>query len=134
MIYALDIDRAWPGVVREIQAIADEYDGGFGVEETYRALKEQRSFLYFHTSGNGFIIVTPEVCKWTKKVSMLVTHGFNNDFPAGQDEYLADLNELAAGMGAKEIVINSNRRGFERCGWDVQVIRYSRKVVTHEQE
>lgn len=129
MITAIDVDILWPRVRDRIQAIADEYDGGWNADDVYQSIKAGRSYLYTQTDGDGFAVIYPETDAWTKERVMQVWVGWNNGDACSQDLYLQQMNQIAAQMQAGRIEMKSRRRGFERCGWQARYTTYSRKVV-----
>jgi len=100
------------------------------IDEIYSLCERKLAYLYTVSDGDAFAIVQLKCDLETNRKYMFVwacwNHGDTTIITKKGNEY---LDELARGMGAKEIRFYSRRKGFERAGWKIDNIIYSRAVT-----
>lgn len=130
MITARPLDETWPIVEAAIIATCEKLDYPPSLPAVLHALcLSGKAYLYTFSESDAFAIVQPQVDTGTHVVVMYVWMGHNaGQSPLTVEQYEAYMNELAQGMGATEVRMQSKRKGFERTGWKIEHIVYSRPV------
>jgi len=130
MLIMVDAKENWPIVLPGLQEIQTEQQTPWSPDDLLRMCEDKEAALFLAEDGDGFLIAQPRIAKYTgeKLFYIVACHGEG----ICQDKYREYVNTLAEIMGAGRIVMTSQRRGFERAGWDLDEIVFSRKVTPRE--
>ena len=127
MILAPKIDEFWLKVAPLIEQIRVDQSQPWQLADVYSALLAKLAFLYASDDGESFAIVKPKVDRFSGENVLFVwlAGGMNGK----RSENTEMLMELARGIGATRLEMESTRRGFERTGWDIKHVTYSMNVT-----
>lgn len=120
---AYHIAEVWPFVKDRLETICREQGADFQPEDIYRECETGKAFLYTTDEDDSFAVIRPQWNRYTGENTLYVIAGWGH-----QEKHMEKLMELARGVGATKIEMRSKRRGFERTGWSLDYISYSREV------
>lgn len=100
----------------------------WSVEQAIELCRTGAWILLVADDDPGFAMFSVQESKYSG-VRQLVIHAVCMPEGSKGTAYYDQFWDLMAGnLGCAEIVMESNRRGWERRGWDLRWIRYSRQV------
>ncbi len=130
MITALPLEKTWPLAEPAIQETCRRLGYLDSLPGTlYDLCATNKAWLYTCREADTFAIVQPRVNAETGVDYLFVWAVCNSIGEVLSTQQGNDyLDELARSMDCKEIRFQSVRKGFERTGWKIDHIIYSRPV------
>lgn len=127
MIMAPPLNEIWPTVEPKIDRIRQRTNQPWATKDVYSALATGKAYLYCSDDRVSFAVVKPKVDRYSGDIVLFVwlAWGLNGKRAVN----LEMLHELARGIGATGLEMESPRRGFERTGWEVKAITYTMEVL-----
>jgi len=124
MLKPYDIRQKYDEILPHLLYIRERFNTSWRPEDVYHACRSGKSHLWF--APDAFAIVERYDDEHSAEAVLFVwiSHGEG----MAQNKYMAQLEEIARGVGASRIEMESPRRGFERTGWNAKKITYSREV------
>lgn len=85
--------------------------------------------LFVDREENGFLMVSFIETEFSKTKILKVEICCHGNTCMHIPDFYPFLDMLAVNMGCKKIIMESERKGWERIGWQADTIRYSRPVM-----
>lgn len=127
MIIPGKLNRDWPWVKDGIEVIRKRCNAEWLAEDLYCQIKTGKSSLYVNEAMNAFGIIRPIENPYTGEPGLEILDAYA---PIGEDTdaLMDDIEELAKSKGYVFIQMDSIRKGFERKGWTMKKIVYTRRL------
>lgn len=131
MMRVTDIDSKLAMVTTGLEVVVAGQCPDWTVEDAINNCREKRWMLLCDDTEDGFLMLSFKETDFSKKQIMTVEAAYHPNANTKMPDFYGVLDFVAQAMGCQEIVMMSNRKGFERSGWTPQWTYYTRPVGGH---
>jgi hypothetical protein len=119
------IHEVWSWVRVGLEEVKRRANAVWLPEDIYLALKSKSAFLFIKDEGFCVLQRTteadgPRLFIWALHAPKMMREN--------SEAVMEELKTMARAVGAKALRMQSPRKGWERCGWEVKEIVYEQKV------
>ncbi len=124
----VDIRTCWEAIRPGLEAIRAKCAAEWRPEDVYHRCVAGEWTLFTAPEGAGFVVLYQYVSPYSGDRRLVVECGYHVGAEDPFDVYEPQIMEIGRRIGAARVEFKSPRRGFERKGWTVDDICYSKEV------
>jgi hypothetical protein len=126
-IRSAELRKDWPWVKPLVEAVIAKTNEPWWPEDVYASVVAGRAAMWVNDEPEGVLVAYPEAEAWTgdKVLHVWVCHCVGG-MEQLNDEIMAILEAARQRIGAKSIVMDSPRPGWQKAGWRVKRYIYER--------
>jgi hypothetical protein len=125
-----ELRKDWPWVRPLLEIVIAKTGEQWIAEDVYAAVSNSRALMHVSDKPAGVMVSYPDKEAWSGDQVLHVWALWCVDgMEALQDEAYAILTDVAKRVGAKRVLMESPRAGWQRVGWQVKKYIYEREVL-----
>ena len=128
MIRPANLRQDWPRVSLLLERCIAKTDEPWWPEDVYASVANGKSAMWVSDDPAGVLVAYPDREEWTQDMVLHVWIVACDDMAALEHEAYTVLAEAARKIGAKKLVMDSPRTGWQRNGWAVRRYTYERSL------